>query len=347
MTTPNPLIGWQLERADVRSVGRDLQRPECILAERDGTLWSADARGGVMRINPDGSQQLIAQTVDTRFGAAPASSERYMLQGTLPNGLAFADNGDFLIANFGTDALERMTRGGESRVLYTHIDGAPLGKVNFVLRDSRQRIWLTVTTRATPWTRSINEKLADGYVALIDERGIRIAADGFVGTNEIRLDAKEEWLYVVESNARRISRLRLHGDGRLTDREVYGPSQLKGIPDGFAFDAIGNLWMTYVISDRIAAITPAGDELILFEDADAAKVREFDRHFFAGTVTPDVMMACGGTLAPWTASLTFGGADLRTLYIGSLRGTTIPYLRSPVPGLPMVHWNENHKRGVR
>jgi gluconolactonase len=346
MTSPNPLIGWQLERAGVRSVGHDLQRPECILAERDGTLWSADARGGVMRINPDGSQQLIAQTVDTRFGAAAASSERYMLQGTLPNGLAFADNGDFLIANFGTDALERMTRGGESRVLYTQIDGAPLGKVNFVLRDSRQRIWLTVTTRAIPWTRSINEKLADGYVALIDERGIRIAADGFVGTNEIRLDAKEEWLYVVESNARRISRLRLHGDGRLTDREVYGPSQLKGIPDGFAFDAIGNLWMTYVISDRIAAITPAGDELILFEDADAAKVREFDRHFFAGTVTPDVMMACGGTLAPWTASLTFGGADLRTLYIGSLRGTTIPYLRSPVPGLPMVHWNENHKRGA-
>jgi gluconolactonase len=346
MTPPNPLIGWQLERASVRTIGRDLQRPECILAERDGTLWSADARGGVMRINPDASQQLIAQQVDTRFSAAPATSERYMLQGTLPNGLAFADNGDFLIANFGTDALERMTRGGESRILYTQIDGAPLGKVNFVLRDSKQRIWLTVTTRAQPWTRSINEKLADGYVALIDERGIRIAADGFVGTNEIRLDANEQWLYVVESNARRISRLRVHSDGRLTNREVYGPSQLKGIPDGFAFDAIGNLWMTYVVSDKIAAITPAGDELILFEDADAAKVREFDRHFFAGTVTPEVMMACGGTMAPWTASLTFGGADLQTLYIGSLRGSTIPYLRAPVPGLPMVHWNENYQRGT-
>jgi gluconolactonase len=53
-----------------------------------------------------------------------------------------------------------------------------------------------------------------------------------------------------------------------------------------------------------------------------------------------VMMACSGTLAPWTASVTFGGADLRTLYIGSLRGTTIPYVRSPVPGLPMAHWSE-------
>jgi hypothetical protein len=189
--------------------------------------------------------------------------------------------------------------------------------------------------RATPWTRSVNEKLADGYVALIDERGIRIVADGFVGTNEIRMDANEEWLYVVESNARRISRLRVQADGELREREIYGPTQLKGIPDGFAFDAFGNLWMTYVVLDRIAALTPQGDELILFEGADPAKVREFDRHFLAGTVTPDVMMACGGTLAPWTASLTFG----------SLRGTTIPYLRSPVPGLPTAHWNENYNRG--
>jgi sugar lactone lactonase YvrE len=227
-------------------------------------------------------------------------------------------------------------------VLYTQIDGQPLGKVNFVLRDSRNRLWLTITTRAKPWTRSINEKLPDGYVALIDEKGIRIAADGFIGTNEVRLDANEEWLYVVESNARRISRLRLQPDGSLTDREVYGPQRLQGIPDGFAFDAIGNLWMTYVISDRIAVITPEGDEQIVFDDGDAAKVRAFDEHFFAGTVTPEIMMGCGGTVAPWTASLTFGGADLQTLYIGSLRGTTIPYVRAPVPGLPMVHWREQY-----
>ena len=58
----NPLVGWTVDRAGIERVGRDLQRPECILAERDGTLWSADARGGVMRILPDGTQQLIAQT---------------------------------------------------------------------------------------------------------------------------------------------------------------------------------------------------------------------------------------------------------------------------------------------
>jgi gluconolactonase len=344
MPKPNPLADWRLDRAQLRTVGRDLQRPECILAQRDGTLWSADARGGVMRINPDGSQQLIAQRPDAGFTDRTATSgaERYILEGTLPNGIAFARNGDLLIANFGTDVLEQMDRKGQSHVLHSTIDGQPLGKVNFVLRDSKDRLWLTVTTRVRPWTRSINEKSADGYVALIDQRGIRIAADGFVGTNEVRMDASEEWLYVVESNARRISRLRVHADGRLSGREVYGPARLQGIPDGFAFDAIGNLWMTYVISDKIAALTPEGDELILFDDGDAAKVKVFDEHFFAGTVTPQVMMECGGTVAPWTASVTFGGPDLRTLYIGSLRGTTIPYVRAPVAGLPMVHWNESY-----
>lgn len=52
------------------------------------------------------------------------------------------------------------------------------------------------------------------------------------------------------------------------------------------------------------------------------------------------MMAACGTIAPWMASITFGGPDLRTVYVGSLRGTRLPYFQSPVPGLPMVHWNE-------
>jgi prepilin-type processing-associated H-X9-DG protein len=116
LKTSNPLLGWQVDRASIRTIGRDLQRPECILAERDGTLWSADARGGVMRIAPDGTQRLIAQQVDNRFSQA-ATSEKYILKGTLPNGLAFARNGDILIANFGTNAIERMSRDGSSQTL--------------------------------------------------------------------------------------------------------------------------------------------------------------------------------------------------------------------------------------
>ncbi|HSI56438.1 MAG TPA: SMP-30/gluconolactonase/LRE family protein [Ideonella sp.] len=333
-TNTNPLKGWQVDRSQISTWGVDLQRPECILAEADGTLWTADARG-VMRIAADGTQTLIRQqgVADRAMNA-----ESLILGGSLPNGIAFDRDGNILIANFGTDAIELMTRGGESRLLYDRIDGQPLGKTNFVLADSKGRIWFTVTTRLDPWTRSINEKTADGYVGLIDEKGIRIVADGFVGTNEIRLDAKEEWLYVVESNARRISRLRVAADGSCGEREVFGPGNLGGIPDGFAFDAFGNLWITLIMAERLVALTPEGELLTLLDDGKPEAIAVFDRHFHAGTMTPEIMATCKGTLAPWMASLTFGGPDLRTVYLGSLMGTTLPAFRSPVAGQPLSHW---------
>ncbi len=335
----NPLRGWSVDRRVITSTGRDLQRPECVLAEPDGTLWSADARGGVMRIDRDGSQTLIAQEVVEPGGDADSVS-RYILDGTLPNGLAFDSNGDFIIANFGTDAVERMTRDGVSETLLETLDGRPLGKANFALTDSRGRIWITVHTRSDPWLISVNEKLPDGYIILIDEHGARIAADGFVGTNEIRFDAAEEWLYVVESNARHISRLRVDDDGTLRDREIYGPADLGGIPDGIAFDVAGNLWITLVNGDRLIALTPELEVLTLLDDGNPEGVAAFDEAYFAGTMTPEVLGAGRGTLAPLMASVTFGGPDLRTVYLGSLMGTTLPSFRSPVAGLPMAHWHE-------
>jgi gluconolactonase len=342
MNNNNPLQGWQVDRAAIRHVGRDLQRPECVLAQRDGTLWAADARGGVMRIGPDGDQRLVLpQQAGDRLASTDFNTRYVQSQGSLPNGMAFLPNGDFIIANWGTDSVEVMTREGQVRRLFDTIDGQPLGKANFVLRDSRGRVWLTVTTRMQPWTDSINARARDGYIALIDDKGVRIVADGFEGTNEVRLDAREEWLYVVESNGRRISRLRIQEDGSLTGREIYGPSKLEGFPDGFAFDVYGNLWVTLVMTDKLIAITPTGDVLTLLDDSNPAAVRRLDEHYEARTLTPEIMGACAGTLAPWMASLTFGGADLRTVYLGSLRGTTLPSFRSPIAGLPLVHWNES------
>lgn len=339
----NPLSGWQVDRREIRFVGHDLMRPECILAEPDGTLWTADARGGVIRIDPTGAQTLIAQrdessTEGSELGAAAPSAEQLVLGKTLPNGLAFDRDGNIVVANFGTDSIELMTRDGRSRRLHDSIDDRPLGKTNFVLTDSRGRIWFTVTTRQVPWTRSINEKTADGYVGLIDGDGIRIVADGFVGTNEIRLDAKEEWLYVVETNARRISRLRVAENGSLSQRETYGPSDLGGFPDGFAFDAYGNLWITLILTERLIALTPEGDVITLLDDGNVAALERYEQHYAAGTTTPELMAACKGTLAPMMASITFGGPDLRTVYLGSLAGTTLPSFRSPVAGLPLTHW---------
>jgi sugar lactone lactonase YvrE len=339
----NPILDFGIDASRLNYIGEGLQRPECILAEKDGTLWSADSRGGVVRLRHDGTQQIITQQISAHFAHADSEATRY-LTGTLPNGLAFAANGDILISNFGTDRLEIMERTGASRVLADSIDGEAIGKVNFVLRDSKGRIWITVSTRIKNWMHALRTDLADGYIARYVDGKFRMVADGFHFTNEIRMDANEDYMYVVETTGGCISRLRVHDDSTLGEREIFGPRSLgKGAwPDGIAFDSAGNLWGTCVYSDKLFALTPQGDLRVLLDQGDPVRVDALERQFLAGAVTEEVLFATGRGVAPWMASVTFGGPDLQTAYIGSLRGQRIPYFRAPVPGLPMVHWNESH-----
>ena len=79
----NPVLDFAIDKASIRFVGEGLQRPECILAEPDGTLWAADARGGVASINPDGTQQIVTQRRSPSFAGAENEAARY-LTGTLP-----------------------------------------------------------------------------------------------------------------------------------------------------------------------------------------------------------------------------------------------------------------------
>lgn len=336
----NPIDGFVVDPAAIKTVGHDLQRPECILAEPDGMLWTADARGGVVRIDTNtGEQELIIQGADSRFEEATDDATRFT-QGTLPNGMAFASNGDILISNFGTDRLERMTRDGDNTVLYDSVNGERIGKVNFVIRDSKDRIYMTISTMIPNWMEAISPNVADGRIVLVDERGIRVVAEGFAFTNEVRLDVNEEWMYIAETCGPKVSRMRVQEDGSLTDYEVFGPDNHGALIDGIAFDAYGNLWGTHVFNDHIFAITPEGELRILLDDDRGSEAgQRFLDAFWADQATPELMLAAGGTIAPWMASVTFGGPDLRTVHIGSLRGTTIPYFESPVAGLPMVHWS--------
>jgi gluconolactonase len=331
----NPIDGFSVNRQDIQFVGVDLKRPECVLCEGDGTLWLSDERNGVMRISPDGSQQLIHQTRATLTGA---SGPR--LVKSIPNGMAIAENGDLLIANFGTESLEIMRPNGETRVIYDQIDGHRLGELNFVLRDSRNRLWLTLSTMKRDWIEGMYPEVSDGYVALIDEKGIRVVAEGFCYTNEVRLDSREEYLYVVETGRKRISRLKVGTDGSLSGREIFGPSDLgpAGFPDGIAFDEYGNLWGTIVFGEKIFALTPDGDLRIIYDEGNSEKIAVIEENYRNHTLTEKQMMDCQSPFTPWMTSVAFGSADLRTVHVGTLTGTRIATFRSPVAGRPMAHW---------
>jgi len=86
--------------------------------------------------------------------------------------------------------------------------------------------------------------------------------------------------------------------------------------------------------------TPEGKLRIVLDDAPPDASKRLMEAFYKGQVTPELLLACGGTIAPWMASLTFFGRDLRQVAIGSLKGTRLAVFTAPVSGLPMTHWND-------
>jgi sugar lactone lactonase YvrE len=89
----------------------------------------------------------------------------------------------------------------------------------------------------------------------------------------------------------------------------------------------------------VFAITPQSDLKIILEDDNGSPAgKKLLAAFAEDKATADLMLDCGGKIAPWFTGVTFGGPDLSTVYIGTLRGNRIPCFKSPVARLPMVHW---------
>jgi len=232
------------------------------------------------------------------------------------NGLAMASDGAILIADIGLGQVRRLGLDGVESIVLRELDGQPLGSVNFVSFDECGDLWITVSTRVTPRSLAIQSPIPDGYVMRLDQKGVRVVADGFCFPNEIRIDRKAGWAYLAESALGRIVRMPILPDGCLGSPEPYGPAPLfeGAIVDGIAFDAEGGLWVTEVTRNGLHRITSDGKAECLLEDP-AARVLDFP------------------------SSIAFGGHELKTLYLGSLRMDRLACLPSPVAGAPLPHWS--------
>jgi gluconolactonase len=201
-------------------------------------------------------------------------------------------------------------------VLYDTFDEEPLCSVNYVLAGEEPGTWwFSVSTRAADYLSAISEPKADGRIYRIDASGISLAADGLYFPNAMQINPANGYFYVVETTAGAISRARVHANGRLGPFARFGPPLLfpGAYPDGLALDVDGNVWVTELSRNALLLIDPSGEMHTLFEDPDAAVIR-----------------------AP--TDLAFGGPDLRTVFIGSLKMTSLASFRSPVAGLQQRHW---------
>lgn len=110
-----------------------------------------------------------------------------------------ADDGTIIVANIGTGTIQKLHPDGRAEEFLTEVDGVKLSTANYVYIDSKNRFWLAFSTRESHWWPAAAKPRPDGYIVLLDEKGARIVRDDIYFTNEIRLDANEEYLYVAET----------------------------------------------------------------------------------------------------------------------------------------------------
>lgn len=143
---------------------------------------------------------------------------------------------------------------------------------------------------------------------------------------------------MVETQGRRITRFRLGASGDLSGRETFTTFGHGTFADGMAFDADGHLWVTSIVSNRLFRVAPDGRAELVFEDGHAELIAKVETALTDGTITRDHFYMKSGVHTQNVASIAFGGADLRTAYLGSLAGDTLPMFKSPVAGQALPHW---------
>lgn len=307
-----------IDLSDCRKVGTGVTRPEDVVVAADGTVWMSDQQSAVARLRRDGGIE--------RVGKAGGS----------PNGINMDLDGRILIANFGgpetgAGPLQRLDPAtGKLEVLCGQINGRSLYGCNYPVVDSKGRVWCSHSTWG-PIDRAFAGQ-NDGFIFRIDPDGsTHVVAAGIAFANGIALDAKEQHLFVCQTVGCDVQRYPINKDGSLGTPDRYGPklgfthqevqhlrplsltmrSQL-GAPDGCGFDAQGNLWVTLFLANKVVVITPKGELVTMLSDPE-------------------------GTILRTPTNVSWGGPDLCDLYIGSVVSDYVVHVRSPIPGMPLVH----------
>lgn len=303
-----------IDAASFQKIAVGIDRPEDVVVSAAGRVFASDHQCAVAEILPDGSF--------VRLGP----------KGGAPNGINMDPQGRILIANFGIydrkeGPLQRFDpETGVHETLVTEVEGRRLTSANYPVMDRDGNIWCANSTHAETWPQALDGR-ADGFLFVVRPDGSsEIVAEGLKFPNGLALSADHRKLFCAQTSAADVLAFDILPGARLGPAVRYGPvlgllagpglpparEEDLGYTDGVGMDAEGNLWVCLPAANKVVAITPSGEKVTVIHDPT-------------------------GELVNHPTNVTWGGPDLRDLYIGSIRAGYVLKGRSPVAGLALVH----------
>ncbi|ANI76773.1 SMP-30/gluconolactonase/LRE family protein [Sphingobium sp. EP60837] len=314
-TAPEPL-----SLSDFTLARGNLDAPEGIASSPDGRLFVSNGGGAIGILEPDGTLRQIGKPL-------------------APNGVAVDREGRIIVANMGLlnkgpGPLQRIdVTTGTVETLVSELEGRQLVASNGPATTRDGDIYCSHSSWGP--IGNIGTTTPAGFIYRVSPNGTAsIVARNLRGVNGICLDRDERHVYASLTAEGRIRRWLRQADGSLTDPQDYGPQLGTVIPDhqardiramptaeranlgycdGIAFDQAGNLWVTLPFANRIAAITPDGQNVDIVHDPE-------------------------GKILSSPTNLCWGGADLRDLYVVSRASGMVVKARTDVKGLPLANW---------
>jgi gluconolactonase len=269
----------------VRVFVAGLDHPECVAVARDGTLYAGGEQGQVYRISSDGTK--VKEFAGT---------------GGFCLGLTLDRDESIFVCDLRKRALMKVTQQGAVALVTDTVEGVKIRTPNFGVFDSQGNLYFSDSGE---W------KQGNGVVWRLSREGKAqlFAAGPFHFANGLALDTQERYLYVVESNRDQVVRVEIKADGNSGKVDVFAHG-LARIPDGMAFDAAGNLYVTTYASNCIYRVST-------------------DRHVELLCQDVENLLLCQPT------NCAFGGPNFDQLYVSNLGRDHISVLDLKVKGQPL------------
>lgn len=265
-----------------------LDHPECVAVHPDGTMWAGGEAGQVYRISADGKQ--VEEVANT---------------GGFILGLAFSPGAKWLaVCDLGKKCVWRLDLQTMKLTLFADgASGQQFNIPNYAVFDKNGNLYVSESGAF----RQVNGKILKFSP---DGKGEIWHNGPFNFANGMAMSPKEKFMYLAVSFLPGVERVKILPDGRAGERSVFCTLP-ETVPDGLAFDAKGNLYVSCYAPNKIFKVTPEREVSVLIDDWEAH------------------------TLANPT-NIAFGGEKMNQIFAANLGRWHITKIDAGIKGLPLA-----------